>query len=495
MGLIGRQAIKGSLISYLGIVLGFITTIFLSTIILNTEQNGLIILLTSYLSLFGQLASLGLGNALVRFLPKFKADRGEYLGFLYFILFGSFLGCCIFLLLGSLFNNFLFSTDFKTNIFFSKYIRFLIPLGFTFVFMGVMDSVLKATLFNAIFGSFLRDLLVRFGVFIGLILLYFKIIDFRQYMYLWLIIMSLPSIILTLYAMAKNVFDGKPTFHFLNPKKINEILLYCFLTILSGSSMILIQRIDIFMINLMVGLGGTGIYGITSYFATVIRTPSLALYNISSAVIAEKFNKEDYPSIFSIYKKSCVNQLFIGLLIFIGIWGNIHSLLKILPEVYHSGKYVIFFMGLGTLIDMGTGINGIILTQSKFYRYDSYSMILLIAITILLNLVFIPNFGIVGGAISSALSVGLFNFSRFILVWIKFGMQPLNYKNLLLIGVALFTYFVVLQLPLQSNIYLDLVLRSSLISMIYLLLTFIFNLSSDFNDLVARIKSKLFGLN
>ncbi len=487
MGLIGNQTIKNSVISYFGIGFGLINTIFLATKVLKPDENGLIILLTSSISIFSQFASLGLGSAIVRFLPKMELNSNERLGFLNIVLLGAFLGCFTFILIGYQFNNELFNGEIKNNALFSHYLYFFVPLGFAFVFMSVLESMIRVVLHNAVIGPLLRDLLVRVGIFLGMVLFYLKILNFKTYMLYWLIIMILPAVTLLLYAIKNKIFIGQASYTFLKRQKIIEISKYCIMTILTGSSSVLVQRIDILMISQMVGLGATGIYGISTYFATVIKTPSTAIYGISGTIISEKFSKQDYASIFSIYKKSCVNQLFIGLLIFLGIWANIHNFFKIIPHIYQEGKYVVFFMGIGTLIDMGTGINGVILTQSKYYSYDTFSTVLLIAFTVGFNFAFIPLFGITGGAIAFALSIGLFNFSRFLLVWLKLGMQPIDFKSIQLIIIAVLSYFLIELIPIQENIIIDITLRSVVILLIYLPIVYLTKITLEFNQLVNKI--------
>src|SRR5690606_10898250 len=116
----------------------------------------------------------------------------------------------------------------------------------------------------------------------------------------------------------------------------------------------------------------------------------------------------------SVYRKSCINQLLIGLLLFIGIWANIDNIFKMLPAGFEVGKYVILFISLGYLIEMSTGLNGVILSTSKYYKYDSYFFIALIFITITSNYFLIPIWGITGSAIASALTLLFFNLFRFL---------------------------------------------------------------------------------
>ena len=56
MGIIIRQSIKGTLVNYLGIVVGFVTTFFILTHYLTTEEVGLTRVLVDAAVLFSSFA-------------------------------------------------------------------------------------------------------------------------------------------------------------------------------------------------------------------------------------------------------------------------------------------------------------------------------------------------------------------------------------------------------------------------------------------------------
>ena len=69
MGIIIRQSIKGTLVNYLGVIIGFVTTFFVITSYLNTEEVGLTRVLVDAAILFSSFAQLGTGSSIIRFFP------------------------------------------------------------------------------------------------------------------------------------------------------------------------------------------------------------------------------------------------------------------------------------------------------------------------------------------------------------------------------------------------------------------------------------------
>jgi O-antigen/teichoic acid export membrane protein len=72
VGLIQKQSISGTIYSYIGVGLGFITTAILFTHFFNTEQVGLFRILVSYSILFAQFAGLGINSITVKLFPYFR---------------------------------------------------------------------------------------------------------------------------------------------------------------------------------------------------------------------------------------------------------------------------------------------------------------------------------------------------------------------------------------------------------------------------------------
>ena len=99
-----------------------------------------------------------------------------------------------------------------------------------------------------------------------------------------------------------------------------------------------------------------------------------------------------------LYTKSSINQLIIGGVFLLCIWTNIDDIFSLLPEKFQGGKWVVLYIGLSQLFHMANGLNGAIIVNSRYYRYDLYTNILLVFLTIVTNYLFIKslNFGING---------------------------------------------------------------------------------------------------
>jgi hypothetical protein len=83
MGIIKRQTISGTIITYAGVIIGFITSALIFPEYLTTEQIGLLGVFLSYSYIFAQLATLGTGRITIFFFPTFKDKSKNHHGFFY----------------------------------------------------------------------------------------------------------------------------------------------------------------------------------------------------------------------------------------------------------------------------------------------------------------------------------------------------------------------------------------------------------------------------
>ena len=81
MGIIIKQSIKGSIWSYIGVAIGFVTTSYLYTEYLTPEIVGLLGLLAAYTALSGQFFLFGIQGVTSRLFPYFRDSQKGHNGF------------------------------------------------------------------------------------------------------------------------------------------------------------------------------------------------------------------------------------------------------------------------------------------------------------------------------------------------------------------------------------------------------------------------------
>lgn len=172
---------------------------------------------------------------------------------------------------------------------------------------------------------------------------------------------------------------------------------------------------------------------------------------------------------------------------FLGLWANIDNIFRILGPDYISGKWVIFFIGLGSLIDMSTGANSSILGSSPYYKIQTGFLVVLVISLIITNLMLIPIYGITGAAIGGALSLSILNILRYLYLWYKFNLQPFNFKFVIVAAIGIVAYFISSLMPVLPYLIADILVRSSILTILFCLPIYLLKLSPDINEKADEI--------
>jgi O-antigen/teichoic acid export membrane protein len=489
MGIIARQTIKGSIYSYLGAIIGFINVGLIMPQIFSTDEIGLTNLLISVAAIFGQFGSLGFINVTLRLFPYFRNEEKKHNGFLFLLIAIGTLGFLLCAIAYYIMKPYLISENIEKSPLFAEYVYLLIPLIFTMVFYYLIDTY-NRILFNASFGLFVKEFLLRILNLIGIGLFYLHVFDFNAFILFYIISYGVPLLLICLLLIYKHQFTIKPAFSFIKPPLLREIISVASFGMISGFSGIVILQIDRYLVNYFCDLSATGVYSTAFFFGTIISLPGRSLIRISSSVIAEAFKNDDNKTVDQIYKKSTMNLLVLGTFIFLIIWGNIDNILKILPPDFADGKYVTLFISLSQLLMMASGTSSEIIQYSKFYKQHTVIMIIFIAAIVGFNILLLPLYGIVGAAIAALISYFIYFILRWFYVKVKFNMQPFGWRHLVVLGFAAVAYFLSILIPFINNVILDAAIRTLFISIAFVLPVYFLHLSDEIDLLVNLVKDK-----
>ena len=485
MGIIAKQSIKGSIYTYAGALLGFISTGLLLPNFFAKEQVGLINLLIALSITFSQISGMGFVAVITRLFPYFRNDKKKHNGILTLGMIVVFVGFTIVLIGFFFLKDFLIESNVEKSALLHDNIFYLPIIVLFSAFFGLLDNYNKS-LFDATTGIFLREFYVRILNLVIIVAYIFDYINFSQFVFTYVLIYISPTVIITFVLIKRNVFYLAKINFTLVKKLKKEIISVSVFWIIAGFTWIATQAIDKYMVNYYLGLDATGIYSVTFYFGVLVAMPARTSRKISSIIIAESWKKNDQTTIMSIYKKSTVNMLIISLLLLIGIWANIDNIFKLIPK-YSDGKYVILFIALSSVIEMSAGVGATIISNSKYFKFNTYAMVLVIIAIIFTNQIFIPKYHLSGAAFASMISLGFAVLLRYLFLLKTYKFQPYNYRHLVIIIIAGLTYFVSTFIPEFSNFYIDIIVRSMFILTFFTLLIYFSKVSQEVSDITHRI--------
>lgn len=493
MGIIIKQSIKGSIWSYLGVAVGFVTTAYLFPNYLSTDTIGLFSLLLSWSLLFAQFSSLGFHGVTSRLFPYFRNKEKGHNGYLFIAFLVMLAGFILFLVFFWFFRPYLVDSNLEKSKLFADYIDLLIPLTL-FALLFVQLDTFNKLLYNAVFGTFLQEFLQRILIFTVTLFFVFNVLNLHQLVLAYVIAVCAKTVVLIGFLLANGELNLKPNFRFIDPKLRKEMISVAAYSILTGLGGSIVFNIDKILVNQMLGLSATGVYTIAFFFGTLVVIPSRPLLRITGTLIADAWKRNDIAYIADVYKKSCLNQFIIGAFLFGGIWINIDNILIILGPAYAEAKWVIFFIGLAYLVDMATGANAQIIAYSQHYRVALYFILVLIILVVTSMFFLIKLWGITGGAVAIALSFTINNLIRFVFLKMKFQLQPFSLSFFLVFAAFFLAFFasgLIPDLPLVWSI----LAKSSAFTLVFGMAVIGFNVSEDASETVKKalgiFKSKL----
>jgi len=102
----------------------------------------------------------------------------------------------------------------------------------------------------------------------------------------------------------------------------------------------------------------------------------------------------------------------------------------------------------------------------------------------------IPIYGIMGAAIATTVAAIVFNALKYLFILKEFKMQPFQlpfFKTLLVIGISLTIGFFI---PKTENHLVNILVNGSIVTSIFLILTYLFNIVPEFHKHIPFIKKK-----
>ncbi|MFT2008774.1 lipopolysaccharide biosynthesis protein [Pontibacter sp. 13R65] len=465
MGKLQREGIWNTFISYAGIGVGYVNTVLLFPNFLEEEEVGLTRLLISLALMYAQFSALGFNSMSARYFPYFRDKTKAHNGFLFLLLLIPIFGFAVITALFLLTKPLVVEAYQDSSQLLLDFYYYIIPLAFFTLLLNLLTSYLRS-LYKTIVSSFVQDFLLK--VLTSVLILVYSLgwMSFHQFVMFYIGIHSVVLLVLVLYTMWLQQLFLKPSWAALRVMPLRELLHYGFFTFLGTISTTIITTIDQFMIG-SYSLSDNGVYTTAFFMTTAIMIPAKSVLKIAYPQVADYWKDKDMEGISKLYKQITLVNLILGLLLSIGIWANIDNLFSFMPEPYRAGKYVVLFMSVARLVDLATGINGIILATSDKYRWDLVFNVVLAVLTVWTNYYFIPIYGINGAAFASMLSYASINLARLFFLQFLYGMQPFALSSLLIAVIASAALGASYLLPYLGNVYLDMLVRSAMITTIY----------------------------
>ena len=504
MGIVARQSIKGTIATYIGVVVGIVTTFFIQTKALDPKEIGVIDVLLQCSILFSGLAQLGTNSSAMRYYPFFKDEEHRDHGFFGWTLLVPMIGFIVFLLAffsfkGSIVAFFTEDSGEGAELF-AKYVNFVIPLAFFMLYISVFETN-SNLLLRIVLPKFIREVGLRVATLVVYVLYYYKVIDFDGVIIGFCVFYGLATLINVVYLLSLKRISFKIERKYVNAQLKRDFLFYTLFMITAAMAGNMIPMLRKFFVAGMTGFHVAGVFTIATNIAALVEMPYRSLGAISRPHISEAMAKKDVKTTDSLCKNVALHQFIAGSFVIFLIWINIDFLFDLLPkgEIYRMGKCAVLILLLGRLVYSTLGVTTTVLSYSKYYYYSLIFTILLAAMSIGLNVVLVPKWDINGGALANVASYIVYFILLVSFIKWKVGVQPFSGKMFPVFLVILVLFgldwgWTTLLTPWFKGLFvkpiygqlIDAALKSLLFSALGLTAIYKMKISQSVNDLIDK---------
>ncbi len=490
MGIVAKQGGWNLAILLAGFGMGAITTMFIFPKVFPdgdaAKDWGVIQLMLSYAVIGGEFLSLGSARAAIFFHAR-SADRESrsVLNSYLWILPGIILA--VFSIVFSFFPE-VFDLLIKDEYTVAQVQRYYLPLVVLFYMTVYFNSAggYAMALMQTVFQAFLTEIFIRIGVLVVVALFFFGWINFDGMIAGYVIVYTMRAVLQLVY-LNKIAYSGI-RWNLAFSKKIVPQLRYGIYAVLDSGAALLVNRLDMVMIGAFMEAQHIAFYSIALFIAMIVQLPSRALIPISAAVLSKAWSENDMKTIHSVYFKTSLNLFITGGVILMVIWFSLDNVLAQMPEDYRDIHYIFLYLALAKWVHMAFGINGGILLTSPNYRVSFYLNLFLLIITFITNYLLIPVMGAPGAALSTLISVFVFNILRFGYLLYRYQMQPFRKKHLysaIILGVG-WVAGTFIPIPEDLPNLVSALVRSIVILTITGVPLYVFGISQELNAVVKK---------
>lgn len=503
MGVIAKQSIRGTIVTYLGVAVGFVTTFFVLTRFLTAEEIGLARVLIDAATLFIGLAQLGTNSSILRFYPYFVSNQQSAVsGQRSNDEHGFFFWTMIVPMIGFLLISLLFLTCYaplsewfgEKSPLFVNYYYFVLPLAFFMLYQAVFETNANVRM-HIVVPRAVRELLTRIGLLVVYLLYAFDVVTLDGFVWSLVGVYTLAAICNAAYLFSLGGISIKPDFAYLkqNPDLVRKYFYYTAFLILSAVVSVLAPTLSSFFITAQMGLSYTGIFAIATYMAVMVSIPYRSLTAIASPQLSMAIKNNNRQEAATLIAQVSSNLLLIGGLILAVIWINIDLIFAILPNgaTYAVARYTVLLLGIAQLLIATFHISLIALSYSRFYPFSLLFSFILTALALLLNNLFIPRWGMNGAALATLVSQAVYYLVAVLTVRLTLGCKIITHRHLLTIGLLVLLFVantLCLQLMPKMSVWLSSILRSLMLALA-LVAAYRLQLSPELNQLLRKFSS------
>ena len=456
---VGRDATRrvagGAAVALVGGGLSFCLTTTYQVVVaraLGVDGFGLYVLALAVSSFLSEASDLGLDYGVLRFgaIARGAGDLDRLRAVIRRGLLGAFAA-------GSLATGLLIAAAASVARAFDKpgMLPLLVPLALAIPFTGTTEVVRSAMRsMGRAAPSVVSDSLITPGLRLGTVLVALHVAAGPRQVAVAYAITELVALLATLGMLRRMLSrEGRPSqrrsrsdtkartqglFRYSLPMSLNRLILYTN------------NQTEVLVLGLLRPAGPVGVFGVARRLSMLVGSLTASISVLFNPMVADLHHRRHHTELDRLFKTATRWLFTLGFPLCLIEVGFAHDLLYVFGEGFSSGAAALAILALGQLVNIGTGTVAGLLAMVGRARMSVLNSAFFLGLSLALDLLMIPPWGILGAAIANATSLAAVNLLRVIQVRQVLGIFPYDRRFLRPLGAGLIAGTVALLLPLTG---------------------------------------------
>ncbi|HWL99426.1 MAG TPA: lipopolysaccharide biosynthesis protein [Nocardioidaceae bacterium] len=269
---------------------------------------------------------------------------------------------------------------------------------------------------------------------------------------------SLPyavALVVTAWWLQRLVRRDRPTQHGVSKtvtRNTREFWTYTGPRGLAVGGQIVLQRLDIVLVAILLGAAPAAVYTAATRFAVLVQLGSQAVALATQSRLGQLAAQNDLASVRVVYRSA--TAWVIGLTWPLNALSAVYAteLLDLFGSGYDQGRWVVVLLAAGMLVATGCGMVSMVLVMLGRTVDNLVNVGVAVAVSVVLDLVLIPHFGLLGAGLAWALAMAVANLLPLAQIHHRFGLHPFDRTTVATGALALACWLV---LPLAVSFVTD----------------------------------------
>lgn len=184
-----------------------------------------------------------------------------------------------------------------------------------------------------------------------------------------------------------------------------------------------LANIDVVMLGSLVGTTEAGIYSVAARVAVFVIFALTAVNAIAAPVIAENFDRRDQNALQHVLTRAARLNFGFAVLVALVLATFGRTILGWFGPGFVEGYWPLVILCCGHVLNAACGTVGSIMTMTGHERTAAIILLVAVVVNVVGNFILIPVWGMIGAAMATAGTTGLWNLTMLGYTWRRLGIN------------------------------------------------------------------------